>query len=310
MLTQSATGTANVAVGAEKNKSSPGKARKIKFAGTMIEKTTIAPPKDQGTYADSGATVHCFHSESSFVPESIVGCETRTVMLAHNTSVKTNFCGNVILPFDHANIRLKRALYIPNLGYNLASTGRLADNGIESHFRRHDFCLMLQADQSFIGAGQRNLGSGMYVLPEPQLQDLEESDNFLHRVRAWMQIMMMSLKTLLMMLSSRTAMPPECYSNSRLSHGVFIGSVARRGNCTKPRLHSVSVLRTLPNVLASTLILAPFPKSPAAYCHRGVKGVLRHLSSAFESSPKYKWRGTDLLHKKFFACAGLFESWT
>ena len=144
----------------------------------MIEKTTIVPPKDQGTYADSGATVHCFYSESSFVPESIVECETRTVMLADNTSVKASFCGDVILPFDHANIRLKRALCIPNLGYNLVSTGRLADNGIESLFRRHEVRLMLEADQSFIGAGQRNMHSGMYMLPEPQLQDLEEHDNF------------------------------------------------------------------------------------------------------------------------------------
>ena len=178
MLTQSATGTANVAVCAENNKNCPGKARKIEFAGTMIEKTTIVPPKDQGTYADSGATVHCFYSESSFVPESIVECETRTVMLADNTSIKASFCGDVILPFDHADIRLKRALYIPNLGYNLVSTGRLADNGIESHFRRHDVRLMLELDRSFIGAGQRNLDSGMYMLPEPELQNLEEPGHF------------------------------------------------------------------------------------------------------------------------------------
>ena len=177
MLTQSARGTANVAVGKDNNKNDPSKVCKFEIAGTMIEKTTITPPKDQRTYADSGATVHCFHSQSSFVPESMVQCEVRTVILADNTLVQTNLCGDVILPFEHVNIRLKRALYIPNLGYNLVSIGRLADNGIESHFRRHDVRLMLEADKYFIGAGQRNLDSGMYILPEPQLQDSEEPDN-------------------------------------------------------------------------------------------------------------------------------------
>ena len=60
----------------------------------------------------------------------------------------------------------------------MVSTGCFAENGIESLFRRHDVRMMLEADQSFIGAGQRNLDSGMYMLPEPQLQDLEERDNF------------------------------------------------------------------------------------------------------------------------------------
>ena len=60
----------------------------------------------------------------------------------------------------------------------MVSTGRLADNGIEPLFRRHDVRLILEADQSFIGAGQRNLDSGMYMLPDPQLQDLEKRNNF------------------------------------------------------------------------------------------------------------------------------------
>ena len=46
MLTQSATGTAHVAVSAENKKNGQGKSRKIEFAGTMIEKTTIVLPKD------------------------------------------------------------------------------------------------------------------------------------------------------------------------------------------------------------------------------------------------------------------------
>ena len=46
--------------------------------------------------------------------------------------------GEVVLPFEHANIRLQNVLYIPNLGYNLVSTGKLADNGIQSLFRRFD----------------------------------------------------------------------------------------------------------------------------------------------------------------------------
>ena len=140
---------------------------KVEIVGATVEKTTLSPPHDLRSYADSGATVHCFHSEIAFVPGSLESCDERTIFLADKTCVKSNYCGDVLLPFQNANVRLKRALYIPNLGYNLVSTGRLADNGIESHFRRDDVQLVLQQDEFVIGHGYRDTETGMYMLPEP-----------------------------------------------------------------------------------------------------------------------------------------------
>lgn len=41
---------------------------KVEFTGSMLESTSVQPPSDSRTYADSGATVHCFNSLSLFVP--------------------------------------------------------------------------------------------------------------------------------------------------------------------------------------------------------------------------------------------------
>lgn len=151
-----------------------GKKSKVEIAGAMITKTTICPPQNMASYADSGATVHCFHSENVFVAGTLESCDERIVMLADKTSVVAKECGDVILPFENANIRLKRALYIPNLGYNLVSTGMFADKGIESHFGREDVRFVLTKDKIFIGKGIRHLGTGMYVLPEPVIQHTPE----------------------------------------------------------------------------------------------------------------------------------------
>ena len=148
------------------------KSNKMEIAGAMVEKTTISPPCDLRSYADSGATVHCFHSDLAFVPGSLEPCETRTVMLADKRSVNSNQCGDVIIPFQNANIRLKGALLVPNLGYNLVSTGRLADNGIESHFRRRDVQLSLEESRFVVGCGERDEETGMYMLPEPISQSV------------------------------------------------------------------------------------------------------------------------------------------
>lgn len=96
------------------------------------EHTTVTPPKDDRTYHDSGATSHVYHSEDAFVTGSIAECEPCTVLLADKSSITASQRGEVILPFDNANIRLKHVLHIPGLGYNLVSVGRLADNGISS----------------------------------------------------------------------------------------------------------------------------------------------------------------------------------
>ena len=64
-------------------------------------------------------------------------------MLADKYSVIYRVSGEVILPFENSNVHLRNVLYIPELGYNLLSTGRFADNGIESHYRRRDVLLNL-----------------------------------------------------------------------------------------------------------------------------------------------------------------------
>ena len=147
--------------------STKGKKGKCEIAGAMVEKTTISPPRDHCSYADSGATVHCFHSESCFVPGSLKPCESKTVLLADETPVTSNLTGEVIIPFENANIRLKDVLYIPDLGYNLVSTGRMADKGIWSLFRSTDVVLILASENMYIGAGARNPEHGMYTLPDP-----------------------------------------------------------------------------------------------------------------------------------------------
>ena len=108
-----------------------------------------------------------------FVQGSLTPCHARTVMLADKTSVMSTHMGEVVLPFEHANIRLQNVLYIPNLGYSLVSTGKLADNGIQSLFCRFDVRLSLQTNSFFIGLGSRDKTSGMYMLPEPISQSTE-----------------------------------------------------------------------------------------------------------------------------------------
>ena len=165
MLAAQAKKPANAAVVESSKKAS--KANKLEIVGASVEKTTVNPPRDHSSYADSGATVHCFHSESFFVPGSLSECDTRTIMLADKTTVTANRSGEVVIPFENANVRLRNVLLIPGLGYNLVSTGKLADNGIQSNFRRLDVQLSLEEDGFYIGCGSRHSRSGMYTLPDP-----------------------------------------------------------------------------------------------------------------------------------------------
>lgn len=153
--------------GATSSGSQSGKEDKSKFefVGSIMESTTVDPPSDARTYADSGTTVHCFHSIHSFVPDSLMHCARRTVTLANNSEVETETSGEVHIEFDHSIIKLSNVLLIPTLGYNLVSTGKLADNGIESHFRRHNMLLKLEDSSDIIGCGSRDHSSGLYVLP-------------------------------------------------------------------------------------------------------------------------------------------------
>ena len=153
-----------------------GNKGKHEIAGATVEKTTISPPRDHRSYADSGATVHCFHAESVFVPGSLRPCGERTVLLADKTPVTSEWSGEVVIPFENANIRLMDVLYFPDLGYNLVSTGRLADKDIESTFRKHDVQLVLNAGERFyIGAGTRDLESKMYLLPNPVIHERQDT---------------------------------------------------------------------------------------------------------------------------------------
>jgi len=144
-----------------------GSGKKVELAGAAVQKTSVLPPKDNRSYADSGATGHFFHCEDLFVPGSLKACDETTVLLADQTSVQSTQCGDVILPFQNANIRLKNAFFVPGLGYNLVSTGRLADNGIESCFRRYDVILNMESSGFHIGCGNRDMENRLYMLPEP-----------------------------------------------------------------------------------------------------------------------------------------------
>lgn len=155
--------------GNEKKKSS-GQA-KVEIAASVLERTTINPPKDHRTYADSGATIHIFHSVRAFVPGSIKQCAEGCVTLADESSVNASSCGDVMLHFEEFIIQLQQVLFIPSMGYNFVSTGRLADKGVESLFRRKYILLMLESDGTIVGSGDRDLESKMYVLPFPYLNN-------------------------------------------------------------------------------------------------------------------------------------------
>lgn len=96
--------------------------KKVEIAGAILQKSTISPPKDHKSYADSGATGHFFNSKASFIPGTLHKCDTTTVLLADRTPVSSDQCRDVIIPFKNANIRLKNTFLVPGLGYNLVST--------------------------------------------------------------------------------------------------------------------------------------------------------------------------------------------
>lgn len=100
-----------------------------------------------------------------FEPGIIQPCDKRKILLADNSSVTATQSGEVIIPFVEVNIRLKNVLLTPTLEYNLVSTGRLAENGIELHSRRFDILLKLKTTGAEIGCGNRYETSGMYTLP-------------------------------------------------------------------------------------------------------------------------------------------------
>ena len=177
----------------KRESASKGRETKTELAGIIlfgkalkVERTTLNPPKDFRTYYDSGATSHVFHSEDAFIPGSLHECDPRTVLLADKSFVKASRCGEVILPFEHVSIRLRSALLIPGLEYNLVSVGCLADNGIESIFREKDVILRHITGNPSIGYGTRDDGTRLYSLPSPNYATLtmltaENETSLLHR---------------------------------------------------------------------------------------------------------------------------------
>ena len=169
-----------IAAGPKKTKGSGSestkrvKDKKVELAGAVLcsnvedtEVTTVRPPKDHCTYYDSGATTHVFYSEEAFVPGSIAHCAPKRVLLADKSSVTASKRGEVMLSFEHINIRLGSVLLVPDLGYNLVSVGRLADNGIESLFRKDDVQLRLENSNVALACGVRDRKTGLYSLPSP-----------------------------------------------------------------------------------------------------------------------------------------------
>ena len=88
-------------------------------------------------------------------------------MLADKSTVTSSQIGDVLLEFENANIRLKSALLIAGLGYNLLSVGQFADNGIKSTFLKTKVELSLINTGFLIGNGTRNKATGLYALPSP-----------------------------------------------------------------------------------------------------------------------------------------------
>lgn len=121
--------------------------------------------------ADSGATIHCFGNKNAFVPGSLESFEELTIIVADKTSIESSHWGEVIIPLLNSNLRLRQVLFVPSMGYNLVSTGQLADNGIESIFRRHDIILQLESNSQCIGGGNINLGTQLYTLPSESMNE-------------------------------------------------------------------------------------------------------------------------------------------
>lgn len=95
-----------------------GKVNKFKFeyVRSIEESTSVSPPSDARTYADSGTTVHCFHSIHEFTPGSLPRCARGIVTLANSSGAQSETCGEVQLEFESSIIEPSNVLLIPELG--------------------------------------------------------------------------------------------------------------------------------------------------------------------------------------------------
>lgn len=167
--------------------------QKVELAGVTLctntqesfERTTVSPPNDLRTYYDSGATSHVFNSETVLKQGTLTECIPCTVLLADKSSVVASKRGEVIVQFENADIRLTKVLLIPGLGYNLVSVGRLADNGIESLFRKDDVMLKLKSQNFVVGHGTRDISTGLYALPTPLINSYASAVVTSSEVHLW-----------------------------------------------------------------------------------------------------------------------------
>lgn len=117
------------------------------------------------TSADSGAIIHCFDEKKVLAPRILIPSDLRTFLLADKTSVIVVYIGEVLIPFKNSILRLRQTLCLPPPGYNLVSTGCLADNGIQFYSRPFDVVLIHETSGNFAGCGNRGPKSKLYGFP-------------------------------------------------------------------------------------------------------------------------------------------------
>ena len=149
--------------------------KKLEVVGVarIQHKTTVNPPNNLHSYYDSGATTHLFHNLDAFVPGSLRQARPHTITLANGAVASGTHEGDVIIPFDHVNLRLTSCIYAPDMGYNLISVGCMADKGIRTTFTRDRAILELfdEATNStiHIGDGVRDPITRLYKADQIQI---------------------------------------------------------------------------------------------------------------------------------------------
>ena len=88
---------------------------------------------DKSLYVDSGATRHICRDLDMMenVQELPKGY---TVQVADDRELAAKAIGEVVVPCDHQNLRLRRVWYVPEMGLNLVSVHRLTKSKIEVRF--------------------------------------------------------------------------------------------------------------------------------------------------------------------------------
>eukprot|EP00171_Calliarthron_tuberculosum_P002470 IDg2470t1 len=126
---------------------------------------TVKSDKNLRSYIDCGATAHVFHDPCMFVAGSLVECDS-------DSEVHSTHIGEVMLPLEHADLRVTSVYMVPDLGFNLVSVGRMADNGIASAFSATHVTLTQASTGYEIGRGKRDSDTGLYMLPSPQMRSM------------------------------------------------------------------------------------------------------------------------------------------